>query len=625
MSGTGGYGPTVSHSIVEIAGPFAGFAEDPWSDPHFTRASVVRRSRCRDHRRRVRRTADRRPAAGARRAQNIRLIDKAADVGGTWYWNRYPGIACDVESYVYMPLLEELGYIPTEKYAKGDEIFAHCRRIAEHYDLYRDACLQTEVSEIRWDEAAFALDHLDQPRRLRSGRGSCRWPTGTCRSRNCPASKGSWTSAGTHSTPAGGTTTTPDADLAKLADKRVGIIGTGATAIQCVPHLGEVGGAAVRVPAHPVDGRRARQPADRSGLVGRPGRRLAAPPHRELPAAHRRRRGRRGPGQRRLDEHRQEAVRDAADAASRGCRTKSVCAQSNSPTSPRWRRSGPASTRSWPTAPPPKASNRGTATSASGRASTTSTCRRSTATTSRSSTPKACGVERITAGGVVVDGTEHRIDCLIFATGFEVGTDYSRRTGFELVGRDGLTLTDKWRDGVRTLHGLSVHGFPNCFVLSIAQSGFTVNFPYLLDVQATPRGVGDRLGTETTRDREARGVRRGRNGMGRHRRRSGLSASAERAEVMHARATTTGKARRTRRPARAASSTAAQPNTPTFSTRRRANGAPEGFETFDECRSPIPRRVGCWRSRVAAFTAGGDHRGRFRRTRRGSGVAAQRH
>jgi cation diffusion facilitator CzcD-associated flavoprotein CzcO len=94
------------------------------------------------------------------------------------------------------------------------------------------------------------------------------------------------------------------------------------------------------------------------------------------------------------------------------------------------------------------------------------------------------GVERITSNGVVVNGIEHSVDCLIFATGFEVGTEYSRRTGFEIIGRDAVTLTDKWRDGVRTLHGLAVNGFPNCFILSIAQSGFTVNFPYLLDVQA---------------------------------------------------------------------------------------------------------------------------------------------
>jgi cation diffusion facilitator CzcD-associated flavoprotein CzcO len=94
------------------------------------------------------------------------------------------------------------------------------------------------------------------------------------------------------------------------------------------------------------------------------------------------------------------------------------------------------------------------------------------------------GVERITHEGVVVNGVEYKLDCLIFATGFEVGTDYSRRTGFEVIGRGALTLTDAWRDGVRTLHGLTVNGFPNCFVLSIAQSGFTVNFPYLLDVQA---------------------------------------------------------------------------------------------------------------------------------------------
>jgi cation diffusion facilitator CzcD-associated flavoprotein CzcO len=95
------------------------------------------------------------------------------------------------------------------------------------------------------------------------------------------------------------------------------------------------------------------------------------------------------------------------------------------------------------------------------------------------------GVDRITERGVVVAGEEYELDCLIFATGFEVNTDYRRRAGFELVGRDGRTLSEAWADGVRSLHGLHVHGFPNAFVLSIAQSGFTVNFPYLLEVQAS--------------------------------------------------------------------------------------------------------------------------------------------
>ena len=95
------------------------------------------------------------------------------------------------------------------------------------------------------------------------------------------------------------------------------------------------------------------------------------------------------------------------------------------------------------------------------------------------------GVERITESGVWVAGVHYPLDCLIFATGFEVGTDYSRRTGFELIGRGGVTLTQRWRDGVRTFQGLHTNGFPNCFIESIAQAGLTVNFPYLLDVQAS--------------------------------------------------------------------------------------------------------------------------------------------
>src|SRR3954453_6773832 len=84
---------------------------------------------------------------------DIRIIEKGGDFGGTWYWNRYPGAQCDVESYVYLPLLEELGYMPKEKYSHAPEILEHSRAIAKHFDLYSDALFQTELTEMRWDEA----------------------------------------------------------------------------------------------------------------------------------------------------------------------------------------------------------------------------------------------------------------------------------------------------------------------------------------------------------------------------------------------------------------------------------------------------------------------------------------
>jgi cyclohexanone monooxygenase len=102
------------------------------------------------------------------------------------------------------------------------------------------------------------------------------------------------------------------------------------------------------------------------------------------------------------------------------------------------------------------------------------------------------GVEAITERGVVVDGREYPLDCLIYATGFEVGTDYTRRAGYEVTGKDGLTLTDKWRGGASTLHGLHSHGFPNCFIISNTQSGFSANFPHMINEQA--RHIGYILG-----------------------------------------------------------------------------------------------------------------------------------
>ena len=307
---------------------------------------------------------------------------------------------------------------------------------------------------------------------------------------------------------------------------------------------------------------------------------------------------------------------------SRGCRTKTVCAQSNSPTSPRWRRSGPASTRSW----------QDRATAEGLKPWYGYFCKRPCfhdeylQTFNRDNVTlvdtRGLGVERITTGGVVVDGAEHLIDCLIFATGFEVGTDYSRRTGFDLVGRDGLTLTEKWRDGVRTLHGVSVHGFPNCFVLSIAQSGFTVNFPYLLDVQATHTAglIAWALGhgLETTR-----GLRRRRDGLGRHHCRA---VRRERGEGQGVHAGLLQPRRPGEREHPPGQLLLRQPDR----IRRypRSRRGPTDHQRVSRSRdeaTSLSARAAVGGHASAPVTAGGDHRGGIRRSGRRSGVAAQRH
>ena len=94
------------------------------------------------------------------------------------------------------------------------------------------------------------------------------------------------------------------------------------------------------------------------------------------------------------------------------------------------------------------------------------------------------GVERLTESAVIANGKAYEVDCLIFATGFEVGTSYTRRAGYEIVGRGGVTLSEHWGDGLRTLHGLTAHGFPNCFFLGFTQTAITISVPQALNEQA---------------------------------------------------------------------------------------------------------------------------------------------
>ena len=143
--------PDGNAQYVEVKGDFSRYIDDPYVDPEFTRqpldetvevliigggfGGLLAGARLRE--------------AGF---QDIRMVEKGGDFGGTWYWNRYPGAQCDIKSYIYLPLLEETGYMPKEKYSFAPEILEHSQCIARKFDLYRGALFQTEIKELRWNE-----------------------------------------------------------------------------------------------------------------------------------------------------------------------------------------------------------------------------------------------------------------------------------------------------------------------------------------------------------------------------------------------------------------------------------------------------------------------------------------
>ena len=226
---------------IEVTGQFSHYIEDPYLDTEIKREPL---------------TDEVEIAiigggfggllAGARLREagleNIRMIEKGGEFGGTWYWNRYPGAACDIESYVYLPLLEETGYVPPKKYIDGADILAYSQLIARKYDLYKDVLFQTEVTEVHWDaEAAHWVIQTNQgdafkARFLVMSNGPLNRPKlpgipGIDDYKGHTFHTSRWDYGYTGGDAHGG--------LTGLADKRVGIIGTGATAVQCVPHLAE--------------------------------------------------------------------------------------------------------------------------------------------------------------------------------------------------------------------------------------------------------------------------------------------------------------------------------------------------------------------------------------------------
>ncbi|MBI1252669.1 MAG: NAD(P)-binding protein [Alphaproteobacteria bacterium] len=433
---------------------------------------------------------------------DFRLIDKAGGVGGTWYWNRYPGARCDTAAMIYLPLLEETGYIPTEKYVRGPEIRAHCERIASQYRLHDKALFHTEVKTIEWQEKArvwrITTDRGDDFTAKYLGMG-----TGPLHIAKLPGIPGIETFAGKsfHTSRWDYDYTGGDAEGApmdKLADKRVAIIGTGATSIQCIPPLAKSAKQLFvfqRTPSsvdvrgnHPIDpawfksmARPGWQKRWMDNFVentggGLPSEDLINDGWTEISRRTRqkalkgtplwlarlvmrlRRRLKRSPAQQEIA--RMKAAFDEADFEMMEqirARVDAVVEDQNTA----------QKLKAW----------------------YARLCKRpcfsdeylpafnSPNTTLVDTDGK--GVERIDETGLVANGKHYEVECIIYASGFEYGANFQLKTGFDLKGRGGKMLSEHWGNGLRTLHGIHVYGFPNLFAVQMNQAAnYALNIPH---------------------------------------------------------------------------------------------------------------------------------------------------
>src|ERR1700757_4095767 len=474
--------PQGNAQYIAIEGQFEDFARDPNATNKFTRSASVD-------------SVDVLIVGGGiagiltsvqlRRAGigSFRLIEKGADFGGTWYWNRYPGIACDCESLIYLPLLEEFDYTPSAKYAPGAEIAEHLRRIAEKYELYENTYLQTQVSEIRWSERdARWLVSTDRGDCIRAkfvvlGSGPLHRPKlpgipgiGDFRGKQFHSSR--WDYDYTGGSPAGG--------LDRLRDKRVAVVGTGSSGIQIVPVVARDARHLYVVQRTPsiIDSRdnaplepgwtdrqergwqRRRMENFDAILAGiaqdtnMVADQWAAIWCRDIQV---------GPTDspeavaamlEEMDFAQMERIRARVDELV----DDPVTAEALKPYYSRFCKRPTFNDEYLPTFNQPNV----TLINTDGR-----------------------GLDRITETGIVFDGREYPVDCIVYATGFEFAVATTRSGGFEVYSPTGQTLSERRAEGVQSLHGMCVHGFPNMFIIGgLHQAGLSINAPLIFGGQA---------------------------------------------------------------------------------------------------------------------------------------------
>lgn len=411
------------------------------------------------------------------------IVDQAGDFGGVWYWNRYPGVRCDMESYIYMPLLEEVGTVPSEKYAGGPEMLEHARAIGRHYDLYSRALLGTTVTQITWSEQAsrwvVSTDRGDvlHARFVMAGTGPLNRP-------KLPGIKGieNFRGHAFHSSrwdyrvTGGGW----NGQLDKLADQRVALIGTGASSIQILPHLADSAQRVYvfqRTPAivnargnRPTDPEwyRALEPGWQRKRMDNFVELMAGLPVADLVDDEATRMARRvaaavhsGPGAA-PDLAAMQAVDFAKMAEIRARVTGTVRDPGKAKSLQPWYDyfcKRPLFSDDYY---PAFNNDNVTLVDTDGR-----------------------GVDHITERGVVVDGVEYEVDLIIYSTGFDSGAYTHEAGGYRLTGRGGVSLAEHWQHGMRSLHGMMTSCFPNFFLLGgIEQAAISINFPHVTSRQA---------------------------------------------------------------------------------------------------------------------------------------------
>ncbi|KAI9375089.1 hypothetical protein BJX61DRAFT_550142 [Aspergillus egyptiacus] len=415
--------------------------------------------------------------------KNIRMVEKAAGFGGTWYWNRYPGAQCDIESYVYMPLLEEVNYIPTEKYAHASELLEHADRIARHWNMYEMMLFRTEVNTLEWDDER----HLWTAKTNRGDRIRSQFvvpAAGPLHRPKLPGLRGvtsfkghsfhtaRWDYNYTGGNNRGG--------LDKLKDKRVGIIGTGATAVQIVPYLAQSAKELYvfqRTPSSiDVRGNRPTDPEWAASLT--PGwqqrrqdnfnlitmgvitdedlvqdgwtdiqKKLLActqPGDTDDSMAARKQLA---------DYHKMEEIRARCDKL---VKDKAVA----------------AALKPW----------------------YNQFCKRPCfhdqylQSFNRPNVhlvdTQGRGVDEITADGIRANDEKFPLDCIIYATGFELATNFAHKARLEIYGRGGVSLSERWKDGISSLHGWTTRDFPNCFWIMPNQATLSFNWLHITARQA---------------------------------------------------------------------------------------------------------------------------------------------